>query len=185
MLADTDRLGQLINNLLSAQRIEQKETKLNLRPGDLSDLVAGYFRPRQFSLPQAGKMELAVEPGLRARIDAEALEMVLRNLLENALLYATGAPQLTVTLRRQGRQAHLLFADRGRGLEKKELKKVFRMFYRVRQPGETIRGSGLGLFIAQAVVRGHGGKIRVESAGLGEGTSFHILLPLLPEESGR
>jgi signal transduction histidine kinase len=184
MLADTDRLGKLINNLLSAQRLEQKEFNLTLQPGDLSNLVAGYFRPRQYSLPQAGRMELEIEPGLRGRFDAEALETVFRNLLENALLYAAGAPQIRVCLHRQGNRAHLVFADRGRGIERKELGKVFRMFYRVRHHGETIRGSGLGLFIVQTVVRLHGGKVWVESAGLGQGTTFHILLPLAREGQG-
>lgn len=184
MLADTDRLDKLINNLLSAHRLEQREQRLTLRPGNLSELVIGYFRPRQYSLPQAGRMELEIEPGLHARIDPEALETVFRNLLENALLYAAGPPQIRVSLHREGHRAHLTFSDRGRGIEKKELKKVFRMFYRVRQPGETIRGSGLGLFIVETVVRQHDGKVWVESAGIGQGTTFHIELPLAEMTQG-
>jgi hypothetical protein len=182
MLADTGRLDTLINNLLAAQRLEQKGVRLSLRPVDLSEFVTGYFRPRQFSLPQAGKMELDIEPGLRARIDAEALETVLRNLLENALLYAAGPPVITIGLRREGRQAHLAFADQGRGLDKEEREKVFGMFYRVRHGGQAIRGSGLGLFIVRQIVRRHKGKVWVESEGRGRGATFHILLPLAPDE---
>ncbi len=182
MLADTDRLDRLIDNLLTASRLERRGVKLNLCSRNLSAFVSGYFRPLQYSLPQAGRMELAIEPDLHACIDAEALETALRNLLENALLYSSGPPEITVGLRREERYAHLTFADRGRGLDKREQKRVFQMFYRVRQTGETIRGSGLGLFIVRAVVRLHKGKVWADSGGVGKGTTFHILLPLCATE---
>lgn len=184
MLADTDRLGGLIDNLLAASRLEQKGMKLSLRPVDLSTFVTHYFRPRQYALPQAAKMELAIAPGLHARIDSDAMETVFRNLLENALLYSSGTPEITIGLQREKGFAHLSFADRGRGLDKKEQKKVFQMFYRVRRSDENIRGSGLGLFIVRAIVRLHHGKVWAESEGPGEGTTFHILLPLSAEEEG-
>jgi two-component system phosphate regulon sensor histidine kinase PhoR len=180
MLADTDRLGTLINNLLSANRLEGKGFKLALKPCDLSDLVTRYFRPRQYALPLAGKMKLDIEPGLHVMLEAESMETVFRNLLENSLLYSTGVPVIRVSLHRQGRYAHLTFSDKGKGIEKKDRKKVFRMFYRVRTR-ETIRGSGLGLFIVRAVVRRHRGKVWLESEGRDKGTSFHILLPLIEE----
>lgn len=182
MLADTDRLDTLINNLLAASRLEQKNLKLSLAPGNLSELVANYFRPRQYALPKAGKMELEIEPDLYARIDAAEIETVLRNLLENALLYSGGPPFIRVTLKREGNRAHLIFMDRGKGIEKREQKKVFRMFYRVRHSGETIRGSGVGLFIVRAVIRHHGGKVWLESQGRDKGTTFHVSLPLYPHK---
>jgi signal transduction histidine kinase len=129
-------------------------------------------------------MELDIDPDLCARIDAEAIETVLRNLLENALLYSAGAPSIRVLLKREGERAHLIFADRGKGIERKEQKKVFQMFYRVRHTGETIRGSGLGLFIVRAVVRLHRGKVWLESEGKDKGTTFHILLPLCRKTFG-
>jgi signal transduction histidine kinase len=184
MLADTDRLDTLIDNLLAASRLEQKGLKLTLAPCNLSELVSNYFRPRQYALPKAGKMELDIDPDLCARIDAEAIETVLRNLLENALLYSAGPPSIRVLLKREGERAHLTFADRGKGIERKEQKKVFQMFYRVRHTGETIRGSGLGLFIVRAIVRLHRGKVWLESEGRDKGTTFHILLPLCRETAG-
>jgi two-component system, OmpR family, phosphate regulon sensor histidine kinase PhoR len=180
MLSDTDRLDTLINNLLSANRLDQRGVKLHLLPGDFSEFTASYFRSRQFSLPKAGIMELEVESGLHAQFEMEGMEMVFRNLLENAILYSNGPPHIEVSLRQDGKHAHLAFADQGKGLEKKELKKIFRMFYRVRHAGETIRGSGLGLFIIQAIVRHHRGRIWVESPGLEQGTTFHLTIPLCP-----
>lgn len=177
MLEDTDRLHGLINNLLSANRLDQKGLRLTLRPCDFSAFVAGYFEERRASLPAEASLELEIEEGLHARIEADSFAMVLRNLLENAILYADGPPRIRVSLRGKGRYCHLRFADQGRGIERQEQKKVFRIFYRVRRSGETIRGSGLGLFIVRAMVLRHKGKVWLESAGPGQGTCFHILLP--------
>ncbi|WP_298039910.1 HAMP domain-containing sensor histidine kinase [uncultured Desulfuromonas sp.] len=179
MLADTERLDDLTNNMLSANKVGQRGIRLTLRPCDLSDLVTGYFRPRQFALPKAGTMNLDIAPGLFARVDKESLETVFRNLMENALLYASGPPVIRVTMEREGTFAHFTFSDQGMGIAKRDQKKVFRMFYRVRQTGKTIRGSGLGLFIVRALVRLHRGKVWLESSGEGRGTAIHILLPLI------
>jgi signal transduction histidine kinase len=129
------------------------------------------------------ELTLDIEEGLKILGDAEALETTLRNLVENAVLYSDDAPNITVTLKPDGHFAHLVVADRGRGLERKEINKVFDMFYRARRKDENIRGSGLGLFIVQTVVRHHQGKVWLESAGVGQGCAVHILLPLAPPES--
>jgi len=184
MLSDADRLDTLINNLLSAQRLDQKGLKLTLKRDNLSECVADYFRNRQFSLPRAGKMTLDVEPELYANIDPEALDTVFRNLLENAILYSIGAPDIQVQLVRNGKRAYLTLTDHGKGIDKRDHKKVFRMFYRIKHPGETIRGSGLGLFIVRAIVRMHRGKVWLTSEGSGQGTTIHISLPLKPAPPG-
>ena len=180
MLGDTDRLHSLINNLLSATRLEQRSVRFSLRGGDFSALVATYCDKRRNVLPPHTRLELDVEPNLMVRMDAEALETVLRNLLENAVLYSDDTPHIRVTLSREGRLAHLRVADSGRGIDPRYRKKVFRMFYRVRRgSGRTIPGTGLGLFIVQTVVRLHKGKVWVESDGVGHGTTVHIQLPLI------
>jgi signal transduction histidine kinase len=184
MLSDTARLGTLIDNLLSANRLEQRGLRLNLQLADLSEFVSGYLRPQQFALSRAGTMILEIEPGLHARFERESLETVLRNLLENALLYSDGPPRLRIALYRDKRWVHLEFQDSGRGVEKRHREKVFRMFYRIRGNDETIRGSGLGLFIVRTVIRLHRGKVWLESAGPGTGTTFHLLLPLVPAPEG-
>ena len=184
MLADTDRLGALINNLLSANRLEQRGIKLSLKTVDFSQFVLNYFRPLQYSLPRAGTMELEIEPDLSARIEAESIETVFRNLLENAILYSPKAPHITIKLFREGKSLHLIISDQGRGVVEHEQKKVFRIFYRGHKEGETIKGTGLGLFITKAVVRLHKGKTWIYSPGLGKGTEVHIKLPLATAGNG-
>ncbi|MEJ2200192.1 MAG: HAMP domain-containing sensor histidine kinase [Desulfuromonadaceae bacterium] len=180
MLGDTERLNTLINNLLSAQRLEQKGLKLTLQRENLSEFVTSYFRNHQFSLPKAGKMALQIAPGIYADIDTAALETVFRNLLENAILYASGPPDILVILQQNDRWANFTFSDHGKGIDKKDQKKVFQMFYRVKQVSETIRGSGLGLFIVRAIIRLHHGKVWIVSEGSGKGTTVHVRLPLKP-----
>src|SRR5512133_1264842 len=181
MLGDADRLGGLIDNLLATNRLEQRGTRLHLVPLDLSELVTAYLRPRQFSLPHAGKMSLSIEEDLYVQGEADSLETVLRNLIENAVLYSDGAPVIDVTLKRDGYFAQLSVSDQGRGIERKDLKRVFGMFYRARRKHENIRGSGLGLYIVQTIVRLHGGTVWIESAGAKQGSTVHIRLPLTYE----
>lgn len=182
MQADANRLNGLIDNMLSASRIEQKHWRLNLQNVNFSDLVEKYFHARQYELPRAGKMQLKITPGLYARVDRDAMETVFRNLLENAILYSDGPPDITLALDLQGRKCHFSLADQGRGLEGQHLRKIFKIFYRVRRKNENIRGSGLGLFIVGSTIKRHGGKVVVESPGLGQGTTFHIYLPAVSRE---
>lgn len=182
MLGDTARLNGLIDNLLSANRVGQKHWRLNLEPVDLSAFVEKYFRVRQFTLPKAGKLALDISPGVFASIDQEAMETVLRNLLENAIIYSDNPPDITVTLSADTEHCHLAFADCGRGIEIRDQKKIFNMFYRVRRTNENIRGTGLGLFIVHATILRHNGQVKVASDGKGCGTTFHITLPRCPAD---
>ena len=182
MLADTERLDILVNNLLSANRLEQRGVRLSLKTVDLSTIVSSYFRPQQYSLPRAGTMKLSVEGVLYSQVEKEAIETVFRNLLENAILYSPSQPDIQVKLYRDDKHAHFVIADKGRGIELKEQKKVFQIFYRGKLSGETIKGTGLGLFITQAVVRLHKGKVWIQN-GEQAGTEVHIMLPLVNPET--
>ncbi|MDH3998003.1 MAG: HAMP domain-containing histidine kinase [Desulfuromonadales bacterium] len=178
MLGDTNRLNGLIDNLLSANRVGQKHWRLDLKPVDFSDFVEHYFRARQFTLPRAGRISLKITSGIHAAIDSDAMETVLRNLLENAVIYSDNPPEITVTLRQQEQNCLLSISDQGRGIDLDDQKKIFKMFYRIRRKNENIRGSGLGLFIVHATVRRHFGRVTVESPGKKQGTTFLITLPL-------
>lgn len=178
MLGDAARLNGLIDNLLSANRVGQKHWRLDLQTIDFSSFVDKYFRARQFALPKAGKLELNIAPGIHAEVDRDAMETVLRNLLENAVLYSDEAPRLTVSLSSDEERCCLALSDRGRGIDSNEQKKIFNMFYRIRRQDENIRGTGLGLFIVHATVRRHHGQVKVESTGQGQGTTFKIFLPV-------
>ena len=179
MLVDTERLNTLISNFLMAAKLEQRPANAGLTSIDFSVFVDKFINDYQLHLPVVNSLTLRLEPGILAKIDVEGMEMVLRNLLENAFLYSTASPEVQVELCRSGKNCTLTVTDNGRGIDSKELKNIFRMFYRVRTAGETIRGTGLGLYIVKSIVERHKGSIKVKSAGPGKGSSFIITLPML------
>jgi signal transduction histidine kinase len=184
MLADTERLHYLINNLLMAARLEKRRKPTERRMTNVSDLLQEYVEREREKLPKGGHITLEAEDDVRLLVDPEEVEIVLRNLFENAVLYSPGSPEITVRLTLAGSSARLAIQDRGRGLDRSELKKVFDMFYRVQQSGENVRGTGLGLYIVDTIVRGYGGTVTVESDGIGHGCTFTITLPK-PHAKGR
>jgi signal transduction histidine kinase len=177
MLSDTERLHYLINNLLMAARLEQRRRAPERRTTDISAMLAEYVERERSRLPQGGCISLETEPGLKALVDPEEMGMVLRNLFENAVLYSPGSPDITVRLARQGDNLVLSVSDKGRGLEPRETRRIFEMFYRVQPQDDYVRGTGLGLYIVQSVVKGYGGTVGVTSPGLGRGSTFTIRLP--------
>ena len=179
MLDETERLNSLVTNLLTANRLEHRRFNLALRPCDFSEFTRNYFKAAKNLVLPDGQLSLDISEGLHAQLDKESIEIVFRNLLENSILYSNTPYELKVSLKPRGNWCYFTLSDKGKGLDRKDLKKIFRMFYRVRQSGEKIRGTGLGLFIVQLMVKRHKGKIWAESAGIDQGTSFHIMIPRL------
>lgn len=177
MLADTERLNNLISNFLMAAKLEQRTRDNRFSRVDLSGFVQGCVDDFRKHLQDDSALMVEIEPGIRADIDAEGVQMVVRNLLENAFLYSTAAPEVRLTLKRSGKNCLLIVRDNGRGIEAGEMKNIFRMFYRVRTSGETIKGTGLGLYIVKSVARRHRGKVDVVSNGPGKGSTFTVTLP--------
>jgi signal transduction histidine kinase len=112
--------------------------------------------------------------------DPTALETVLKNLLDNAVKYSPAPPHVQVSVRPDSQgQVELIVTDRGIGIEKTHLKRVFRRFYRI--PSDEVyarSGTGLGLFVVAALVRNLGGSIEAYSEGVNQGTSMRMRLPL-------
>jgi len=181
MQGDSERLNGLISNLLTAGKIEHRGAKLNLQQGNLSEMIENYLLQEHEKFQKIGALSWDIEPGLTAQFETDALETVMRNLLENATLYTDQPPIVAIKLTRDGEMAHLSFSDQGYGISHKHRKKVFRIFYRIRHTGKTIRGSGIGLFIVRNVIRLHGGKTWIESFGSSKGTTFHLMIPLSGE----
>ncbi|HET9451231.1 MAG TPA: sensor histidine kinase, partial [Aggregicoccus sp.] len=107
------------------------------------------------------------------------IEQVLLNLLTNAIRYAPGAP-LRIDVRATPTAATLTFQDSGPGIAQENHARVFERYERL-NPGDHGGGLGLGLFIAQEIVRAHGGHIALDSEP-GQGTRFSIQLPLHPAD---
>src|SRR5207253_601458 len=131
------------------------------------------------------EIELPGEP-LLVLADADKLQQVLANLIDNSVKFSPDGGLIRVHARRRAGRAEVAAIDRGIGIPQAEQELIFRKFYRALEPGTETRGgpgAGLGLFIARGLVRAMGGKIWVSSVE-SEGSRFVFELPLAHEEGG-
>ncbi|MGZ3479920.1 MAG: sensor histidine kinase [Myxococcaceae bacterium] len=174
----SERLGELVSDLLELSRLDAGERPLSPAPVSLETVArqaSDAMEPRA-----AGKrlsMHLRIPTDLTARADAKALEQVLLNLLDNAIKYTPEGGVVELVGERVGDRAHLSVRDTGLGIEAKHLPRLFERFYRVdRGRSREMGGTGLGLSIVRHLVHGMEGEVRVASQ-LGVGTTFTVVLP--------
>lgn len=175
MLADLDRLGSLVDNLLATGRLDAEAFQAQAVPGDLAvDLRTEIERvERSHQLPP-GRIELVVPASLNAHYDPATLEPIVRNLVDNALKYG-GEHAVRVSLEQDGADALLSIEDSGRGLSAAELPHVFERFWRAGdERTRTAPGAGLGLYLVHELVHAQGARIRVHSRGIDQGCKFEI-----------
>lgn len=179
---NTDRLVELINELLDISRIEAGRIELHCRALDLPRLihqVAETLRPqlraKQHTLTLALPEYLPPVWG-----DSDRVIQILTNLLSNAHKYTPPAGALTIRAQSQGAEVVVDVADTGIGLSKEDQAQLFTKFFRAQNRAtQQIPGTGLGLAITRSLVELHGGKIWVESE-MGKGSTFRFTLPLAP-----
>lgn len=176
------RVERLVDDLALVSRAEERQLNLHLTPTAVAELVAAAvatashaYRARDVALTSR------VEEGLSVVVDQDRIQQVLANLLDNALRHTPPAGRVTVAGRRHGQTVEVAVADTGDGIAPEHLTRVFERFYRVDDGRSRERGgSGIGLAIARALVEAHGGRIRADSAGRGEGSTFTVALPSAP-----
>jgi heavy metal sensor kinase len=178
-LEEFDKLAQLINQMLILARAEAGEIAMSRDNVSLSDLTASLVEQMQ---PVAAwkKIELSIqaEPGIRVVGDSRWLERILLNLLDNAIKFTKEGGIIGVRTLRQGGDAIIEVRDNGIGIPEEALPKLFNRFYRVDSSrSRDVEGSGLGLSLADWIVRQHGGRIEVESQ-LEKGSLFRVVLPV-------
>ena len=180
MLSDTSRLSGLIENILQSSKADPKSMELQFQKVDLGKFLSEVVQDhkRQFEGKKC-KVDLQLEASPLLMLDRKALQMVFNNLIGNALRYSPVGSALKINLHRTGRFWDVDFADKGIGFDKKDMKKVFKKFYRVQNiDTQNIEGAGLGLFISREIVKNHKGKLRVASLGRGKGSVFTVSLPI-------
>ncbi|HEX8354065.1 MAG TPA: HAMP domain-containing sensor histidine kinase [Pyrinomonadaceae bacterium] len=183
MLADSDRLQHTVEQVLHAGRTAHERRPSNVSLVDLSQLVRECLdlaRLRYDLGPEALRYdETPGAAGAGVAGDREELRAVISNLLDNAVKYSGDAVSVSVEVAEAGeRLLSVRVTDRGIGIHRNQLKRVFKRFYRV--PGHFMarfKGTGLGLFIVRSIVERHGGRVYAESDGLGRGSTFTIQLP--------
>ncbi len=180
---ESDRLTEIIDNLLDMSQIEAGALRVDKTPTQLRTLIRDIVdEMRMRTEAHWFVVDLPAElPSVMA--DPRRVRQVLHNLLENAIKYSKNG-QITVTCQVEGDHVVIGVADQGEGIPAEYLDQVFERFFQI--DGASTRrvgGSGLGLSISRGIVQAHGGRIWIESV-VGQGSTFYFTLPLAPSEAG-
>ncbi len=184
MKHDVERLRDFIEHILEAGRLEHNEREIGQEPVALPELVARCLAQiqKRHTIPEdAIRVTLQFnDPERQIVTDPLALEIVLLNLLDNAVKYSeAGQVKVDLSARDDGEWMTFQVVDRGIGIPKKHLKKVFRRFHRVeRDDKPKVKGTGLGLYVVASLVQRLGGRITASSEGADSGATFTVRLPI-------
>ncbi|MEW6058547.1 MAG: ATP-binding protein [Actinomycetota bacterium] len=187
MLAQSDRLGRLVDQLLDLSRLESGEVPLRLEETALYRIVSQVLSEIEVACSDRDvRVENRVPDGLPAVfVDQERVHQVLFNLLDNAVRFTPPGGEVVVSAQRVDKTCEVSVADTGPGIPPEHLPRLFERFYRV-DPARSQKdgGTGIGLAIARSVVEAHGGRIRAESE-VGRGSVFTFELPIAPATETR
>lgn len=178
----SDRLHELIDNLLSLSQVEAGALRLRRDLVALLPLVQGVLREHGARL-NAARIQLEVPASLPLlSADPRRIEQVLLNLLENAQKFSPPERPIVLRAERRSREVLVAVSDGGPGIPPAERERIFERFYQIARPHtRNVGGTGLGLAICKALVEAHGGRIWADAAP-GGGARVQFTLPALPGE---
>lgn len=189
MLADNNRLLNTVEQVLQASRTREKNHLLNIGEINLTALLAESIERVKVSYGLGDDAVSFNQNNTNIRVlgDANELQTVFTNLLENAVKYSETDVKIALAVRNLNEKFVIVrIKDSGIGIAPVELKRIFKRFYRVPSAVmQKTKGTGLGLFIVRSIVQKHGGKIFAESKGEGEGSTFIVQLPKISQNRKR
>jgi len=179
---ESDRLSELIGNLLDMSRIEAGELPVEPEPIDLASIIRETAVEFQI-LTNEHQIEVEIAPDRSlppVLADPRRARQVLRNLVENAVKYSPDGGRIVIAVQPGEGEVLVSVADQGMGIAAPQLDRVFERFYQVDSAStRKVGGTGLGLSISKAIVEAHGGRIWAESRP-GRGSTFYFTLPTAP-----
>jgi two-component system, OmpR family, sensor histidine kinase SenX3 len=185
MLSDTDRLQQTVEQALKAGVAGQRLGLQHRAPVDIGALAHEVLETARLRhhLP-VETMTLSIANPFPAELlvdgDSDELRTVLSNLLDNAVKYSRNEVQVSVEVAAPAPDTvWVRVMDRGVGIPRTQLKRIFNRFYRFQTRGAKVKGTGLGLYIVRSIVKQHGGRVFAASEGEGKGSTFTVELPRL------
>jgi len=177
---ELNTLECLITNFLQFSRLESKEYKPVLCPFHIGTAIEQYVEAFKVEADKKNVKIIYEYPGEifpDVNADADMINRVISNLLDNAIKYSGTGGTVTVSLSDLGKDILVQIINTGADIPEKDLPHIFDAFYRA---SKNSKGSGLGLSIVKTIIEAHGGKIRVEST-LNKGTTFSFNLPKCKE----
>lgn len=181
VFTEADRLQRLVNDLQELSRVEAGAFSLDLKPVSINSLIETVASNLGRQFEEKGiHLQIQLDASLpELAADPDRILQVLTNLIGNALQYTQPGGDIYIRTMRNQNEAVITITDTGVGIAPDQLANIYKRFYRAdKSRSRTSGGSGIGLTIAQALVKAHRGRIWAESPGEGKGSSFHFTLPL-------
>lgn len=175
---NASRMNRLTEDLLALASVESPDYKLKVHPIRASALVQDAVESLGGIVMDSGiALESAGAPDIAVNADADAMNQVFGNLIENALKYGKSGKRIRVGAKSLEAEVEFFVQDFGPGIASEHLERIFERFYRIdKARSRESGGTGLGLAIVKHIVMAHGGRIWAESE-LGSGAAFHFTLP--------
>ena len=174
-LQETDRLDTLANNILVSAQLDGGDYKLSKEELDFSSLTISAATDFRNRFPER-KWEITIEPDLSVLGDTRLLQMMVNNLIENAVKYSLKESPIALDLRKEKMQIVLRVKDEGSGISIHERKKIFEKFYRIGNEGtRRAPGTGLGLYLCKKIATDHKAHITV-SDNSPTGSIFTVII---------
>src|SRR5690606_10979330 len=171
--AESQRLSDLVSQLVDLGRVDLGETSLDVEPLDLSGVVSQVVESARARFP-AHRFAVKADEAVLIEADLLRLNRIVANLVENAAVHGPSGGLVAVEVRQDDDEAVIAVSDRGTGVASADRERIFERF--VRLDGNH-PGTGIGLYLVKALVDAHGGTISVEDAP-GGGARFEVRLPM-------
>lgn len=180
MLSDTERLQKTIEQVLQAGQVGNRNRQIDFSNVDINEIVQNSIAiVRSRYNADSDHLQFTKNGNFMVNGSANELQTAFVNLLDNAVKYSTSDVRVRVEIEtKNNKWVAVKIKDSGIGISKAELRRIFRRFYRSdRKLPQRVKGTGLGLFIVDSIVRRHGGQVYAESDGEGKGSTFIVELP--------
>lgn len=174
-----ERQLRIINDLLKTAQIDSNRYTLDKQRQDIVPLIESAIEELEVAFDMKGQtVSFTPLQSVEANIDANEMNLVLINLLENASKYSYPNSEIVITLHVTSDNVEISIADKGVGIDKRDIKRIFEKFIRIDNDlSDTVSGTGLGLYWVKRIITLHGGTIQVNSK-IGKGSEFIVRLPL-------
>lgn len=178
-----ETIDNMVNNLSSFSKMELSNQDFRFEAGDLNEFLNIFTEDYRLDLENRGVELINNISGEKSvvKLDYEKLSRAFSNIIDNAVKYGGEKPVVEISTFTRDKGAYAVIKDNGIGIDEIETEKVFETFYRV-DSSRSVKGSGLGLGIVKQIIERHGGKIWLNSGGIGKGTTVTVYLPLTGEE---
>lgn len=180
MIQDAERLSNNVNQILNLARIESHSYSSEKAVLDLVAVTENFLKENHHLFADSQiTINKPTDIRFMFNINLHLFEMFLMNILTNAITYNDSkVPKIDIIFQKIKQKLTIRFIDNGIGIDKSELKKIFRKFYQVgKSDNRSAKGSGLGLYVADNIARIYNGRLRVDSKGKGKGSQFSLFLP--------